>query len=165
MNTHRPMFALVTGLLALGLAACDSDDHDHASTTPEAEACEHLAGSVSKAVSALADADAAALPDVSAAHTRFDISLPADASGTYAGYVKFLAPAKGDYLLVANAAVPLQVIDSAGVAVAPSSTSSTGACSAVASQLVLPLGVASYRVKIGPHSKASVGLLFEAKPR
>jgi hypothetical protein len=33
----------------------------------------------------------------------------------------------------------------------------------VATQLVLPLGVATYRVKIGPHSKATVGLLFEAK--
>lgn len=164
MNHLRLSFPLAFTLVALSLAGCAADEHDtHASATPESEACEHLAGTASKAVAAQTVADTVELADVSAAHTRFDVTLPADASGTYAGYVKFLAPAKGDYLLVANAAVLLQVMDSAGVAVAPTSTSSSGACSAVATQLVLPLGVATYRVKIGPHSKATVGLLFEAK--
>ncbi len=164
MNYFRMNAPVAFAALALSLASCATDEHDdHANATPESEACEHLAGTASKAVAALTVADADQLADVSTAHTRFDVTLPADASGTYAGYVKFLAPTKGDYLLVANAAVPLQVIDSAGVSVAPTSTSSTGACSAVATQLVLPLGVATYRVKIGPHSKATVGLLFEAK--
>jgi hypothetical protein len=164
VNHFRLNLPVAFSVLALALASCATDEHDdHANATPESEACEHLAGTASKAVTALTVADADKLADVSTAHTRFDVTLPADASGTYAGYVKFLAPTKGDYLLVANAAVPLQVIDSAGVAVVPTSTTSTGACSAVATQLVLPLGVATYRVKIGPHSKATVGLLFEAK--
>lgn len=164
MNCFRLNFPIASAVIALSLASCATDEHDtHPAETPESEACEHLAGTASKSVAALAVADAAQLADVSAVHTRFDVTLPADASGTYAGYVKFLAPAKGDYLLVANATVPLQVIDSAGITVPPSSTSSTGACSAVATQLVLPLHVATYRVKIGPHSKASLGLLFEAK--
>lgn len=162
----RPAFTACAFAAAAVVAAACTDDHgDHADASPEAEACEHLGGPASKAVTAAASADAADLADVSAPHTRFDVSLPMEASGSYAGYVKFLAPAKGDYLLVANAAVPLQVIDSAGAAVAPASTSASGACSAVATQLVLPLGVATYRVKIGPHAKASVGLLFEAKSR
>ena len=41
------------------------------------------------------DAD---LADISKSHTRFDVTLPADTTGTYAGFVRFLAPAKGNYL-------------------------------------------------------------------
>ncbi len=103
------------------------------------------------------------LADVSKSHTRFDVTLPADVSGSYAGYVRFLAPAKGAYLVVANASTPVQLVDSAGAEVTPTSAAATPACSAAKVQLAVNLDVATYLVKLGPAPQAKVGLLFEAK--
>jgi hypothetical protein len=144
------------------MAACDAHDHE-GEETPEAEACEHLVDGPAQAVDAKADPKTSDLADVSKSHTRFDVTLPADASGTYGGYVRFLAPAKGGYLVVANASTPLQVIDSAGAEVTPTSAAATPACSAAKVQLGLNLDVATYLVKLGPAPQAKVGLLFEAK--
>lgn len=163
IGTRRTAGLAVATWSSLCLLACAEDAAPHADDDPAAEACEHLAEGPAQAVSAKTTDVAAELADVSKRHTRFDVTLPADVSGTYAGYVKFLAPAAGSYLLVANATVPLQVLDSTGLAVAPTAQTSVGVCPAVKTQLVYPLGVATYRVKIGPHSQPLVGLLFEAK--
>ncbi len=163
MNHLRSLTMATCTFAAIGLVACTEEAAPAAAEDPAAEACEHLAEGPAQAVAAKTTDAAAELPDVSTSHTRFDVTLPADVSGTYAGYVKFLAPAAGSYLLVANAAVPIQVIDSAGKAVAPTAQVAVGACAAVKTQLELPLGVATYRVKVGPHTQPLVGLLFEAK--
>jgi len=145
---------------AAQLLACA---HDHENETPEQEACEHLGGSAATAVTATADSTADLPPDVSKAHVKFAVTLPADASGTYAGSVRFLAPAKKQYLLVLDKTVPFQLTDSAGKAVDAVAGATKANCSAVAAQAVYSLDVATYRLRIGPASKAAVGLLFEAR--
>lgn len=161
MNSWTRLVSLLVA--ATALPHCVDEAAAPAAEDPAAEACEHLAAGPAQAVTAKSVDTAAELADVSKSHTRFDVTLPADASGTYAGYVKFPAPAAGSYLLVADAAAPLQLLDSAGKVIAPTAQTTAGACSAVKTQLELPLAVATYRVKIGPYAKPLVGLLFEAK--
>jgi len=148
---------------ATHVLACADDHGAHEAETPEQEACEHLGGSAASAVVATDDKAAALPPDVSKAHTKFAVTLPADASGTYGGSVRFLAPAKKQYLLVIDTAVPFQLFDSAGKAVDAVAGATKATCAAVGAQAVYSLDVATYRLRIGPASKAAVGMLFEAK--
>jgi hypothetical protein len=154
---------LLTATLALSAAACaDDHDHDHADESPEAEACEHLSDGPAQAVLAVAAEEVAGLPDISKSHTRFDVTLPGDA-GKLAGYVKFVSTKSGDTLLVANADVPMQLVDGTGAAVQPKSEATSQAgCAAVKRRAVYTLGVATYRLKLGPTATSTVGLLFEA---
>ena len=162
--TTNPLSPKIPAFLAAwSLLGCAAEPAPVAADDPAAEACEHLTDGPAQAVVAKTTSVAAELADVSKSHTRFDVTLPADASGTYAGYVKFLAPTAGGYLLVANALVPMQVLDSGGSALVPVSTVVASACPAAKTQLELMFGISTYRVKIGPISQAVVGLLFEAK--
>ncbi len=159
MTFAAARFVYATALLS----ACASTEPAPAEETPEQEACEHLGGSLATAVTAVDDKAPGQAPDVSKAHTKFTVTLPADASGTYAGTVRFLAPAKGQYLVVADAAVPFALLDSGGKALDPVAGATKAACAAVAAQAVYALDVATYRLKLGPAPKATVSVLFEAK--
>lgn len=159
---HLKHLSLTTAL-CLGAVAC-ADDHadDHADESPEDEACEHLSDGPAQAILAVAADDVAGLPDISKAHTRFDVTVVGDA-GKLGGYVKFVSARSGDVLVVANADVPFQLLDSAGTAVAPKSEATSQAgCAAVKRRAVYTLGVATYRLKLGPTATSTVGLLFEA---
>ncbi len=157
------MRATALSLAATALTACALTEPAPTEETPEQEACEHLGGTTATAVAAVDDKATGLAPEVSKSHTKFAVALPADPSGTYAGSVRFLAPAKGQYLVVADTAVPMQLFDSAGKALEPVAGATKANCPAVAAQAVYALEVATYRLKLGPTSKASVGLLFEAK--
>jgi len=151
MNKRVPLFLFTAAV------ACDS--HDHAGATPAAEACEHLAAAASHAVTAVAPGGTAALPDMTKPHVRADVTLPADASGTFAGEVKFLSAAKGSYLLLTNVDVAIQVADSAGKAV--DQVAAPDPCSGAAVRKVVALDVATYKIRIGPAKQAKVGLMIE----
>jgi hypothetical protein len=154
---------LLTAGLVLATAGCEDDHgHDHGDETPEEEACEHLSDGPAQAILAVAADDVAGLPDISKAHTRFDVTMVGDA-GKLGGYVKYVSAKSGDVLVVANADVPFQLLDSAGTAVAPKSEATSQAgCAAVKRRAVYTLGVATYRLKLGPTATSTVGLLFEA---
>lgn len=154
--------ATIVLMLGVVVGGCeDGHDHDHADESPEAEACEHLSEGPATALTANTtdDGDSA---DVSKSHTRYDLTLPGEAEKK-GGYAKFISPQAGDYLLVMNGEVPVQLLDLQGNAVEPKSAGSAlDGCSAVRRQAVYTLGVATYRLKLGPTSASSVGLLFEA---
>ncbi|MSQ84406.1 MAG: hypothetical protein EXR77_16250 [Myxococcales bacterium] len=147
----------------LTATSCATETPPAEAETPEGEMCEHLAEGPAQIVAASSADTAAALPEVSKSHTRFDVDLPKDASGTYTGYVRFAAPAKGAYLLGMNAKVPVEVaLAASGTAVAPA-VAVKPACAVALYQAELALELGTYRVKLGPAHSAKVGLLFEAK--
>jgi hypothetical protein len=150
---------------ALSAVACGDDhdhDHDHDSQTPAAEACEHLQEGPAQAVAAQLSADPTALADVSKAHTRFDIALAETATATYGGYVKYLSAKAGTTLLVADKALPVQIVDSLGVEVTPTTAAAAPACAAAKVQLGVALQVGTYRLKLGPTTAPQVGIVIEA---
>ena len=156
-------FAPLLLVVATAFAGCDSahdDDHKHEEESPEAEACEHLTQGPASVATASTDSDLA--PDISKSHTRHDLTLAGDADKK-GGYVKFIAAKSGDYVVVMNADVPAQVVDAQGNALTPKSEATLQAgCAAIKRKAVYTLGVATYRLKLGPTSLTSVGALFEA---
>lgn len=159
MKPMKTQWWMVMTAAALAVAGCE-DGHDHEHESPEEEACEHLKDGPAAALTA-STTDDGADADVSKSHTRFDITLPGDGDKK-GGYAKFISAKAGDYLLVLNADVPVQLLDLQGNAVTPKTeaTAQTG-CSAVKRRAVYTLGVATYRLKLGPTAAASVGVLFE----
>lgn len=153
---------LLTTSILLSALACESEDeHEHEAETPESEACEHLTDGPASPVTASATEDASGA-DISASHRRFDITLPGDGDKK-GGYVQFISASAGDHLLVLNGAVPVQVLDSQGnVVTAKSEATSQAGCASIQSKAVYTLGVATYRLKLGPTSSASVGALLES---
>lgn len=103
---------------ALQLSACDSRSHDHG---PDGgfmvEACEHMAGGPAEAATAAAGRDDS-LPDVSGAHTRYDITLP-DIAGSREGYVAFRASEAAVYHFALGVDAVFGITDSSGAAVEP----------------------------------------------
>lgn len=158
MSRLLPVLAL-TALAAT--AACTTEEHEH--EDPETDACEHLAAGPAEAVTAATTATATDAPDVSKAHTRFDVATGGTAEAPATGYVKFVVAKAGEYLLVADKAVPLAVIDAAGATVAARSTAAkSDKCSVVLHRSLYDLKVGTVKVRIGPTVEGKVGVLFEA---
>lgn len=134
-NLKSPI-GLVAAFAALLCFAC-SDDHDH---DADAEACEHLEGGPSVAITASAD-DATA-PAIAPDHKRYDITFVALAAD-YGGKVKLEAEA-GDYILFLDADVPLTVKALAtGAPVTPESAAKSSAtCARVKGRHQIPIAVA-----------------------
>jgi hypothetical protein len=141
-------------LLVLALAACPGTQPTE---TPDDEGCEHLQEGPAAAVTAASSATGA--PAVSNDHKRYDVTLTSGA----AGYVSFASSAAGDYIFFLDQAVPFAVQDPAGANVAIESSALTGAkCAEVKGRHVVPLGVGTYRLVLGPSTTVTkVGMVVE----
>jgi hypothetical protein len=122
------------------------------------EGCEHLKEGPATAVTALASGEG---PLVADDHHRYDVSLVAITGGN-GGRVRFASDEQGDFIIFLNQGVPLKVLDSSGaeVAIEASATSST-ACTDIRGRHVVPLGVGTYTLSLGPTTQTSVGIVIE----
>lgn len=122
-NISVPRFLSAAALMAsmaaaLQFTACDSHSEDHGSDDAyKADACEHMAKGPAETVTALSGRDDS-LPDVSEAHTRYDIALP-NVAGSREGYVAFRADEANDFHFALSSDATLGITDSAGAVVEP----------------------------------------------
>ncbi len=142
------------GLLALALAGCINDSHDHEHDEhPWEHACVHAAEAPS---SVTASSDQALSPDVSEAHTHFGIAF------TNGAKVKFTADEHGEFGFFLTKNVPVTLTDEAGDAVPfeETETELTG-CSDLAVMHVADLEEGTHFLTFGPSSETGVGLVVE----
>jgi hypothetical protein len=141
-------------LLGVGLAlvlGCNGGEGQ------DAELCEHITEGPSQVVSGSASPTATVQDN----HTRYDVTL-ADGTGGKTGKVSFAAAAAGDYVIGLNADVLLAVKDGAGTAVAFEEVKKEGnACAALVARYLVPLGVGTYTLELGPTSAEQVGMVIE----
>jgi hypothetical protein len=152
--------ALLASLAAaLQLAACDSNSHDHGSDDDyKADACEHMAKGPAESVTALSGRDES-LPEVSEAHTRYDIALP-DVAGSREGYVAFQADDANDFHFALSSDATLGITDSAGAAVEPEGEADSGsACSEVKVLHTYELEAGRYVLHLASGFETSVSLV------
>ncbi|WNG28411.1 hypothetical protein F0U62_33685 [Cystobacter fuscus] len=143
---------LLSSALLVGCGGEPAEDTD-------AEGCEHLREG--PAVPVTASASSTGAPDVSEAHKRYDISLPAGTSGN-TGSVSFKADAATDYIFFLGADVTLKLTTSSGQAVSfESSAKNSASCGDIKGRYVAPLEVGTYTLTFGPSSVSSVSLVIE----
>lgn len=142
-------------LAAVVFVACGEDRDDPPS--PAEDACEHFAeGPVETAT---AGASAAEAIDVSAEHTRFDLTLPAAGDGRV-GYVEVAIDAAGDHTFYFDTAVDLDITNGAGAAVTPERTVSTDTdCATIKTAVTVELAVGTYTLAIDAAAGADPVLL------
>lgn len=136
----------------LGLAACTPAEED-----PLAEPCEHAA-EAGTAVTAAVDGSAG--PDVSATHTRFDVTLGAVEGGN-GGTVSITVDESIHVLLYVGSDVPLTLQDASGNEVVVGASEAVTACAELAMMYNYSLGIGSYTITFGPTTETSVLLLTE----
>ncbi|MBM4395910.1 MAG: hypothetical protein FJ087_09490 [Deltaproteobacteria bacterium] len=164
----RTGIAMILGA-ALAWAACGGDGgggtatdaaevgHGHGA---EEGGCEHMKEGPGQAVAAVAPG-APAAPSVSAHHLRFDVTLPAAGDG-FQGDVSYEADEGTDFAIFLDSDVPLQVLDGSGAVVAIEATEKPlELCTEVAVMHVVPLGVGTYRFRLGPAKASKVSVVVE----
>lgn len=155
MNARHLVLAAL--LAALPLACGEEEAREEES--PDAEACEHFAGTAVKAVTAAPAREQA--PAAASDHHRYAITLT-DVEGGKGGFVSFASEAAGDVVFFLDAAVPARLVDSTGAQLAfeESATSSTE-CSAIKGRHVAELAVGTVWLELGPTEISSVNLIVE----
>jgi hypothetical protein len=142
--------------LLLLAAACGDDHHDH--VTPAEDACEHMIGGPSIALTAVDDT-AADPPDMDESHHRYDVTLVALAADN-GGYVDLVSDEAGEIHLFLGAGVPIKVWDDQGTEVPAESTQATvDECAEVAVGHTYDVGVGTYTVEIGPTADTSLAIV------
>lgn len=108
-----PYRSLLCALFAAGAAVLMSctHSHDHGADY-KADACKHMQDGPARSVAA-AESRTDDLPDVGAAHTRFDIAL-ANVSGSREGFVAFEADEEADFHFALSGEATLEITDAAG---------------------------------------------------
>lgn len=131
-STHPITFAALTALTLAMSTACSDDGAGTGGgggggviPDPAADACEHMEGGPFADVSAAADATGA--PDASAEHTAHRISLPADATAGFVGYVTYVVEEAGELVFFTDQDVSMALEDAGGAAV-PWEDECTSAC-------------------------------------
>jgi hypothetical protein len=152
--------ALLTITLALAAAGCEVDDSDvEAHADQNAEACTHMASGTSTQVAAPA-LGGETPPDVTAEHTRIEITLAQGAAGN-GGVVAWSADEAGDYAFFLSADAPFVVVGPSGEELAIEDSSAVEECAAVAVRYDVELGIGLHTLVIGPTPEASVDLVVE----
>lgn len=156
MNVGRfrvPNTLLVIGA-SLGLLGC-GEEVDHLL----AEGCEHMEEGPEVAVTA--GLDALSAPDVSAGHTRFDITLQS-VDGGMGGSVSYASGEEGDYVFYLSQDVSLTVADTNGVEVPLEASENPGeVCTFIVTYHTVELGLGTYTLTLGPTTATSVSLEAE----
>jgi len=121
MSFHINKSLIVSLLITFGmiLVGCADPEDDH-EESQDAHVCEHLVDGPSASLTAMAALEDA-LDAVNAdnsyrvqaqLHTRYDVTFPADTTGSYSGYIPYLPiVGDGDYVLYADAAVNITILN------------------------------------------------------
>jgi hypothetical protein len=128
--------------------------------TPEAEACEHAVDGPANAVTASSSDDDGA-PDVSAEHTRHDVTLvalPGDEGN--GGFVR-LESEGGEHIVFLTVDVPLAFAQADGTAIEDELVRDETTCAEVVTShhVELPVGIVS--IGFGPTPETSVSIVIE----
>ncbi len=176
MSRLRPFAAPLAALTltsGLVLAGCQllTGSPTHPTPSPSAstsaepipqadvEACEHMNTGTATAVTAL-QGDGTP-PSVSAGHTRYTITLPAQ-NEQYAGKVLYNSSEETDYVLFFDQDVKLVIRDGDQKVIEPEeSASASVVCSSVKARHVVHLGVGLYTLQLGPTAASTVSLVIE----
>lgn len=152
-------FVLTAALVLFGSIACDEHDHDHDEHgSVDEEICEHMAEGPSIAVMAAA-AEALDAPDVSTEHTRHDIGLSDDGSGSFVGFVSYAASEAGDFAVAVDRDVPVSIAAVSGSAMAEAT--GAGSCADVFRQDTFDLAVGTVVFQLGPSTEDQVRVVVE----
>ena len=131
---------IAAGVIAFLIVGCGA-----AEPHPDEEGCAHLAGGAGIVVTATTSPIDA--PHVDDDHWRYDVTLPPGE----AGYVLFSVSEAADYVFFVGADVPFAVEAGTGAAVEiEESATSSDACEEIGGRHVVPLGVGTLRVRLGP---------------
>ncbi|MDQ3264204.1 MAG: hypothetical protein M3Y59_11165 [Myxococcota bacterium] len=126
--------------------------------TPEDEACEHLAEGPSTPVTAVTEGDGPLIADD---HRRYDVTL-VPTSGGNGGRVRFAADEAGDFIFFTSVVVPITLTDAAGNAVEVEQTLiGSEVCSEIAARIIVPLGVGTYHLELGPVDQTLLSFVVE----
>ncbi len=163
MRTRTLLSVLTAVALSLAVTACDDGDGEHheedghESESPATHACEHIEGGPAVAVVA-AEFASKQYPDVSALHTRFDVSLPDTDDGL--GYLWYPAAEAGDHILFLTEDVPVTILGPDGEEVAPEhSGGSPEECPSILTHHLVHMEIGTYTVALGPADVTEVGLV------
>ena len=146
--------------LALSLNGCDGDDHhdEEHEDSAAAHACGHLDGGDTVNVVA-AEFASKAYPDVSAAHTLYDIAL-ADQDGDGLLYLQYQAATVGDHTLFFTGEVPLKLTGPDGSEVVPEhSGGSPEDCPGFLAHHLVEFDIGTYTLELGPTDLSEVSLV------
>jgi hypothetical protein len=140
----------------VALAACPPAEEEEENLS--AEACEHSVEG--PFVGVTATADTAGAPDVTADHTRHDVTLIA-VDGGNGGFVKYEAAAAAVYRVFLTKDVPLAAQDSAGNPLTFVEPVDETLCPEVVQSHHIQLGVGTAFIEIGPTTESEVGFVIE----
>lgn len=148
--------------LVAALAACASDGVDEDAGTgeeedPIEEACEHMEEGPSAAHTATL---AAPYPDVSAEHTRHDVTL-VDDGGQNGGAVTFEVDEDGEHLVFLDKDIPVAFRDVGGEAFDVLLSEPVDACDSVAIQKHVTFEVGTVELRFGPTTESTVRIVIE----
>lgn len=116
----KSLLFLLLSLSIFVFVGCSEDDDDHHEESQDAHVCEHLTDGPDVDVDAAASiGDAITQADNDhetiiqhVLHTRYDVSLPESAPGTYTGFVVYEPVGEdGDYIIYMDADVSITVYD------------------------------------------------------
>jgi hypothetical protein len=156
------------GLSLCVFAACGDDTteepapagEEEGEESPEEEACEHMVEGPSTAATAGATPDAA--QDITAEHTRVDITLVDLESGEKGGSVTYEAAEEAEAAIFLNKDIPLVITDAQGNTLEIEGSAEVTLCDevTVVHTVDMPLGVAT--LTFGPTTEADVSVVIEA---
>lgn len=152
-------FLIAISLAALALpsllSSCDGYEEQE---SPSAEACEHTQAGPSNAVAAAAVADTTA-GDVSAAHTRHDVTLVAGNGGN-SGFVRFDSVG-GATTIFSSADLAIAATNGNGTSIALSAAGESE-CTEVVKSFSGDMPVGLVFLRLGPTDATNVSLVVEA---
>lgn len=159
-----PLLVLVTAAVASG---CQGTPVAQPSQPPaqaadlDAEGCAHLKAGPSETINA-AKVSGSDAPVLAEAHQRYDIQLQA-VDGKYVGIVRMQTGEAGDYVVYLNENVPVAIHAADGAQVMPETSAvSSPSCGEIKGRHVVPLGIGTYYLTLGPTGKTAVGMVIEA---
>ena len=164
MPTALRRLCTLFAAIALLLAACGDDDHNHdhdgEEHGAEEEACEHLAEGPFAEVTAT-DASDSDPPSIAVEHTRVNVALTAIEGGN-GGFVTFPATEAAEFIFFLSDDVPVEIFDPMGNEVIPELTEmGSELCDDIAIAHHVDLEIGTYTLLLGPTDVTSVGIVHE----
>lgn len=136
-------------------SATDVDHHHHLVE----HACEHMTNGPATAVTAVVNGTG---PDISAVHTRFDITLTDTLGGKKGGYVLFTPAEHGEWAIFLDKDIPLTVVGHDGsVVTAEDDDLHLEKCAAIVAGAAYDLHEETYTLVLGPTTEETVSLVME----
>lgn len=145
---------------ALSSCATDGVDEDaghEEEHDPAEEACEHMEEGPTATHTATLNAP---FPDVSAEHTRHDVTL-IDDGGQNGGSVALEIPEAGEHLVFLDRDVPVTFLDVGGTPIDVELDEPVDLCDVVARQKHVEFAVGTVEIRFGPTTETFVRLVVE----